>query len=174
MTVSRALLAAVAAALVATAASAAGRDPRQLHCTLSLEGPPHAGGPVRVRMTLRNAGERPLWVLRWGTPLEEGWLGTPFALRDASGNEVPFRGAQLKRGDPRDADYVEIAAHGELSATADLAAAYDLTRPGTYELRVDRELYDLTSKSVPRLRDRFTPAPLDCMPLRIIVAPLPR
>jgi len=140
-------------------------------CKLEMEGSPVAGGPAVVRLTLINETDRPLHALAWGTPLEKGWLGSPFTLVGPNGNEIPFEGPMLKRGDPARNDYVTVPAHGDAAGSADLAKVYDLSRPGTYELRLVRGLYDLAgdAESLPRSRDRHREAPLACGPLRFTV-----
>ena len=141
-------------------------------CKLEIEGSPVAGGPAVVRLKLTNGSDRPLHALVWGTPLEKGWLGSPFTLVGPAGNEIPFEGPMVKRGDPARKDYVTVPAHGEAAGSADLAKVYDLSRPGSYELRLARGLYDLApdGEPLPRPRDRHREAPLACGPLRFTIA----
>jgi hypothetical protein len=121
-----------------------------------------ASGPAAVRFTLVNRTDAPLWVLRWNTPLE-GWKGTIFELT-SGGAEIPYMGPMLKQGDPGREDYVEIAAGGKAEATVDLSLVYDIGKPGTYRLRVEGGLQDMTADpaAVPRPRDRHEAVPLDC------------
>ena len=128
-----------------------------------------ASGQAAVRFTLANRTDAPLWALRWNTPLE-GWQGTIFELT-SGGAEIPYTGPMVKRGDPGREDYVEIPAGGKAEATVDLSLVYDLGKPGTYRLRVDGGLQDLTADpgTVPRPRDRHEPEPLDCPEIEINV-----
>jgi len=173
LSVSPGLLLTLAAVLVVPACAATGPAAPHLGCELKVVGSPHAGGPAMVRMTLKNPGERPLFALAWGTPFEERWMGTPFTLRGPDGAEVPFQGPMVKRGDPGRDDYELVPAKGSVEADADLAAVYDLSRPGEYELSATRDLYDLADDEtqVPRPRDRHQGAKLECAPLRFTVAP---
>ena len=145
--------------------------PPALGCKLEIEGSPVAGGPAVVRLTLTNESDRPLHALAWGTPLEKGWLGSRFTLVGPDGNEIRFEGPMVKRGDPAREDYVTVPAHGDAAGSADLAKVYDLSRPGSYELRMARGLHDLAAdgEALPRPRDRHREAPLACGPLRFTV-----
>lgn len=129
-----------------------------------------ASGPASVRFSLVNRTEDPLWVLRWNTPLE-GWKGTIFELT-SGGAEVPYTGPMLKRGDPGREEYVEIPSGGKAEATVDLALVYDVSKPGTYRLRVTGGLQDLAAEpgAVPRPRDRHEAMPLDCPEIELAVS----
>lgn len=133
-----------------------------LGCRLEPRPPRAAGGPVEIRFELTNRSQVPVWVLAWNTPLE-GWQGTLFsATRD--GQELPYQGPMLKRGDPGREEYVEIPAGGHVEATVNLADVYEVSRPGRYRVEVVRDLLDATADAaaVPRALDRHQPVPLRC------------
>ena len=113
-----------------------------------------------LRFELANGSDSALRVLTWNTPLE-GWKGTVLRVtRD--GEELPYQGPMLKRGDPQADAYMEIPAGGKVDATVDLAEVYDVSRPGTYRVEADGDLIDVTAGPAPRPRDRHQPMPLDC------------
>ena len=116
--------------------------------------------PASLRFELANGSGSPLRVLKWNTPLE-GWKGTVLRV-SWNGEELPYQGPMLKRGDPGEGDYVEIPAGGRVDATVDLADVYDVSRPGTYKVEVDGDLIDVTADAVPRPRDLHQGLPLDC------------
>jgi hypothetical protein len=119
-----------------------------------------AQAPTSLRFELANGSGSALWVLKWNTPLE-GWKGTVLRVtRD--GEELPYQGPMLKRGDPQREAYLEIPAGGKVDATVDLAEVYDVSRPGTYKVEADGDLIDVTADAVPRPRDRHQSQPLDC------------
>lgn len=131
-----------------------------LECTVE-----PAGG-TRVRFELANRSQAPLRVLTWNTPWE-GWKGTILTVT-REGEELPYQGPMLKRGDPGREEYAEIAAGGRIEATVDLAEVYDVSRPGSYRVEVTGDLLDVTSNAadtVPRPRDRHQPMPLRCEPV---------
>ena len=119
--------------------------------------------PTSVRFELANGSDSTLRVLTWNTPLE-GWKGTVLRVtRD--GEELPYQGPMLKRGDPQADAYVEIPAGGRVDATVDLAEVYDVSRPGTYKVEADGDLIDITAgptEVIPRPRDQHQAMPLDC------------
>lgn len=117
---------------------------------------------TRLRFELANRSQAPLRVLQWNTPLE-GWKGTILTVT-REGEELPYQGPMLKRGDPGREEYAEIAAGGRIEATVDLAEVYDVSRPGSYRVEVTGDLLDVTSEAVPRPRDRHQSMPLRCEP----------
>lgn len=138
--------------------------PLRLECRLT------GDAPAALRFELSNPGERPVYALKWNTPLENPAFGTILTVtRD--GVEVPYGGRMAKRGEPAREDYAEIPAGGTVSATVDLTQAYDFAPPGTYEVRVTEGLADATpsASEVPRPRDRHQALPLDCAPLRLTI-----
>ena len=145
-------------------ASAMPPAPLRLECRLS------GDALTAVRFELRNPGERPVYALKWNSPLETPWVGTILAVT-REGTEIPYGGPMVKRGDPGRDDYVEIPAGGTVSATVDLGQAYDLAASGTYEVRVDHGLFDATldAGEVPRPRERHQALPLSCEGLRLTV-----
>lgn len=122
---------------------------------------------TRIRFELANRSQAPLRVLTWNTPWE-GWKGTVLTVTH-EGEELPYQGPMLKRGDPGREEYAEIAAGGRIEATLDLAEVYDVSRPGSYRVEVTGNLLDVTSEAVPRPRDRHQPMPLDCDPVTFSV-----
>jgi peptidyl-Lys metalloendopeptidase len=122
-----------------------------------------AQAPASIRFELSNGSDSTLRVLTWNTPLE-GWKGTVLRVtRD--GEELPYQGPMLKRGDPQADAYMEIPAGGKVDATVDLAEVYDVSRPGTYKVEADGDLIDVTAgptEVIPRPRGRHQPQPLDC------------
>jgi hypothetical protein len=119
-----------------------------------------AQASASIRFELSNGSDSTLRVLTWNTPLE-GWKGTVLRVtRD--GEELPYQGPMLKRGDPQADAYVEIPAGGRTDATVDLAEVYDVSRSGTYKVEADGDLIDVTAEAAPRPRDRHQPMPLDC------------
>lgn len=130
-----------------------------------------AQAPTSVRFELANGSASPLQVLMWNTPLE-GWKGTVLRVT-RNGEELPYQGPMLKRGDPQSDAYVEIPADGRVDATVDLADVYDVSRPGTYKVEVDGDLIDVTTEAtemIPRPRDRHQSLPLDCEAVTFEVA----
>jgi hypothetical protein len=122
-----------------------------------------AQAPSRLRFELTNRSETALWVLKWNTPLE-GWKGTVLRV-SRNGEELPYQGPMLKRGDPGNGDYVEVPAGGRVDATVDLSEVYDVSRPGTYKVETDGDLIDVTAgptEVIPRPRDQHQGLPLDC------------
>jgi peptidyl-Lys metalloendopeptidase len=161
-----ALLAVVSAHCMKTAAPT-----QPLECRLEAVHPLVAGGPVALRFRLVNRTDGPLWVLRWNTPVE-GWRGTIFTVT-FQGTDLPYQGPMVKRGDPGREEYVEITPQDSLNVSLDLAEAYDVKRPGKYQVKVTGSLLDVAkdAAAVPRPRDRQQPMALKCEPLTLDVKP---
>jgi hypothetical protein len=131
-----------------------------------LEGSPRyrRGGPVTVKLVVRNDSNHPLSFLDWQTPFE-GLLGDIFRIEpEAGGTPLAYHGPTVKRGDPEADEYVVLAAHEETSAEVDLTLAYpDLQRPGRHRVVWRGRLFDVTIPTdTPRSRSRHEPLDLDC------------
>ncbi|MEA2559750.1 MAG: hypothetical protein QOH06_1254 [Acidobacteriota bacterium] len=112
-----------------------------------------AGEPVTIGFFLENLSAEPLRILTWYTPLE-GIKGSIFRVtRD--GQEVPYQGPMVKRGDPGQGDYVLVPPGAPVSAEVDLARGWDLSVPGTYRVDFEGRIHDVAKEgeSVPRPRD---------------------
>jgi peptidyl-Lys metalloendopeptidase len=73
-----------------------------------------------------------LYVLKWYTPLE-GIAGEIFRVtRD--GEAIPYVGILAYRGAPSPDSYILLNAGESVSAEADLAAAFDFSKPGEYTI----------------------------------------
>jgi hypothetical protein len=120
-----------------------------LSCQLSVTGALQPGQPVTVELTLHNGLATPVEVLRYFTPFE-GILGEIFDVR-RQGEPVPYEGPMVKRAAPGDDDWLALPAGQELSASVDLAEAWDLSRPGKYELQLSNSIsYRLPGENEPR------------------------
>lgn len=85
-----------------------------------------------LKFTLTNNSEANPYVLKWHTPLE-GFGGEILCVaRD--GQPIPYKGPEAERGDPTPDSYVFLEAGASVSATVDLAAAYDFSEAGEYSI----------------------------------------
>lgn len=89
-----------------------------------------AGGPVRVRFTVSNRSDRPLYLLSWYTPLE-GVLGDIFQIT-YKGQEQPYLGPLVSRAAPAPDQYVLLEPGDSEIAVVDLVGAYDFSAAGDY------------------------------------------
>ena len=99
----------------------------------TLDMPSHLtnGKIVVLKFTLTNNSEAGLYVLKWYTPLDGGFGGAIFCV-ERDGQFIPYKGPVAERGDPTPDAYVFLEAGSSVSATIDLAAAYDFSKPGVY------------------------------------------
>jgi hypothetical protein len=91
-----------------------------------------AGGPVRVRFTVTNRSDRPLYLLKWYTPLE-GVLGDTFQVT-YRGQEQDYLGPLVSRAAPTPDQYVLLAPGEFDTAVVDLAQVYDFSGAGDYQI----------------------------------------
>ena len=131
--------------------------------------PQTAGGPTGVRFQLINRLDKPLSMLRWSTPFE-GWRGTILSV-SLQGQEIPYRGPMVTRGDPVAGDYMNLRAGESQIIGIDLSQAYDLSKPGLYTVKVTGGIHDVIQDGTqpPRPRDRFQPVGLVCNELTLDV-----
>jgi peptidyl-Lys metalloendopeptidase len=118
-----------------------------------------------------NASTRPVWILRWYTPLE-GIRGDVFGVT-RNGRAVEYEGPLMKRGDPGREEYAEVPARGSISETVDLAGGWDVSRPGRYRVAFTRGIADVavSAAEIPRARDRHRPVKLSCEAARFEITP---
>jgi peptidyl-Lys metalloendopeptidase len=140
-----------------------------LECRVEAARPRIAGAPIAMRFQLTNRSEQPLWMLRWNTPWD-GWRGTIFDV-SFQGQDLPYQGAMVKRGDPTAEEYVKFRAGESMIIGLDLSQAYDMSKPGTYRVKVVGNLQDVIKDGTnpPRPRDRFQPMELKCEELTLEV-----
>jgi hypothetical protein len=91
------------------------------------------GNPVNLSVTLTNNSSELLEILSWGTPLEQTFNSDMFHV-SRDGTTIPYIGRMVKRGTPRDSDYLTIDSAKTLVATIDLSKGYAIQTPGTYTI----------------------------------------
>ena len=104
----------------------------KLKCKLALDAQQDAASPFLVTFELQNAGSEPVYVLRRRTPLE-GLRSNCLTVK-ASGAAVPYDGILVKRGPVQDSEYELVAPGKAATGTVDLSKAYQVSRPGKYEV----------------------------------------
>jgi peptidyl-Lys metalloendopeptidase len=90
------------------------------------------GEPINITCQLRNTGDSPLWVLRWGTFLEG--LCSNFVRVTIRGVRIPYDGVLVKHASPNSASYVRMMPGETVSAGIDVSTAYAIDEPGDYEI----------------------------------------
>ncbi len=150
----------LAASPLTMAASDSPIKPETLTCRFQAS--TAAGGRVMLHFTLRNAGQRDLHLLRWGSPFEGAWFG-PFLQASTPLGELPFQGALRKRGDPAAQDYLLLRAGQSLSAELALNDAFALPPTGTLSLKASWHWHDVIAGGTPpRPRTRHQGRDQDC------------
>lgn len=99
---------------------------------------------VELEFTLKNDTADAYEVLTWGTPLEGEFNDNMFDVTK-DGQPLPYLGKQFKRGTPQKEDFIEMAPHGELSATLLLEKAYGITGPGLYAVQYRKPYISVNS-----------------------------
>ncbi|OLY91818.1 Lysine-specific metallo-endopeptidase [Cnuella takakiae] len=95
----------------------------------------NADGPVMVTFELTNNGPDDAYVLKRDMPLE-GLKSDCLDVR-VNGEKVLYDGYFLKRSEANMEDFVLVKAGQTISETFDISLAYDMSTPGTYEIRFD-------------------------------------
>jgi hypothetical protein len=132
-----------------------GRAPVQ--ASLSAQETYRLGDPIEVTFSLTNTSNTPQQVLRWGTPLEDEVNDFLIVTRD--GEDVPYDGRHVKRGEPTDAEYVLLAPGEQIDVHVDVSRSYGIQQPGHYRATIDATIFDVfpvtgNAKRAPRLRDQ--------------------
>jgi peptidyl-Lys metalloendopeptidase len=93
--------------------------------------------PLAVQWSLTNGSDKPLYVLRWQTPLA-GIEANIFAV-SRNGQPVMYTGRLIKRPAPGPEDFIKLEPGETISTTVDISAAYDMTVRGEYTVRYRAE-----------------------------------
>jgi hypothetical protein len=129
-----------------------------------LSGPSEVGKgkPVELLFRLTNRTERPLYVLKWHTPLEGFRADFLIVTRDGAG--VPYKGPMMKRGAPAKDDYATLAPGASVEARIDVSQAYDVSGPASYQFAFRDELMDVATEQaeVPHALDGFQAMEVEC------------
>lgn len=91
-----------------------------------------AGAAVNVTVTMTNVTDHAVRVLRYNTPVD-GIKEDLFRV-SRDGAAVAYLGRHYKWAAPQAADYLTLAPGQSVSATVDLATAYDFSATGEYSL----------------------------------------
>lgn len=118
-----------------------------------------AASTVALQFTLKNTTDQPRRVLKWNTPLEGVRANIFRVARD--GEPALYTGITVRRADPVEDDYVNLAPGEAVEATIDLAEHYDLTYGGAYEIRLETAILDTGAERGARmLKDMSAPEEL--------------
>lgn len=141
-----------------------------LQCALSVAASYKVGEPVEITFRLTNPTARPLFVLKWHTPLEG--LKNNFLEVTHAGTPVEYQGPMFKRGDPQAADYATLAPGATVQAKINASLAYDFSKPGAYRIAFPGPLVDVTpnQSELPRPRDKHSAFPVQCPPVETVIA----
>jgi hypothetical protein len=92
------------------------------------------GDAVEVKFTVYNDADTSRQFCKWHTPFEP-LMSKYLSVKDASGQEMLYKGAMAKRIMPPPASsYIKVNAKDSLSATIDLLKAYDISKPSKYTI----------------------------------------
>lgn len=91
-----------------------------------------AGAAVHVTVTITNVADHAVRVLRYNTPVD-GIKEDLFRI-SRDGAAVAYLGRHYKWAAPQAADYITLAPGQSISATVDLATAYDFSNTGSYSV----------------------------------------
>ncbi|MBQ0957546.1 hypothetical protein KAK06_01125 [Ideonella sp. 4Y11] len=152
------------ALLVAGMAVSAGVAAAPLSCSLQVPVRQAVGQALLLQFTLTNTGTEPLWVLRWNTPWEGGWMA-PFVALSRDGQALDYQGAMVKRAAPDGSAYLHLAPGQALRASIPLAPAFELRRAGRYLLQPAITLGDVQvqqGRDGPRLGQAWSGVELPC------------
>ncbi|CTP82780.1 M35 family metallo-endopeptidase [Xanthomonas graminis] len=92
----------------------------------------------QVAVTVRNSGERVARVPKWELPLGE--LDASLFEVQRDGRAVDYVGRLVKRAAPRAEDFVTLQPGETRHAQIDLGNAYDLSRSGSYTIKLNASL----------------------------------
>lgn len=122
----------------------------RIQCELSVAKSLQAAQPAELTFTLTNAGDDVVQVLNWQTPFEG--IKAPMFNVQRDGAEVEYRGPMLKRGTPRQQDYLMLKPGERRQVSINLSDGWSVDVPGDYTVTYSAHLFDVISgpASAPR------------------------
>ncbi|WP_121809705.1 protease [Mucilaginibacter kameinonensis] len=105
------------------------------------------GEAVELKFTVYNDADTARQFCKWHTPFEP-LMSKYLDVKDASGQEMLYKGAMAKRIMPPPASsYIKVNPKDSLSVTVDLLKAYDISKPSKYTvIYVGQNMSGLTVK----------------------------
>jgi hypothetical protein len=91
--------------------------------------------PILLTYKLKNDSDKPVYVLRWGTPLE-GFMSNLLDVRSSVGVKIDYNGYLVSRIGPLPEDYVEIPAGGSITAVLPVHEGYRVREAGKYTINL--------------------------------------
>ncbi|MET7140792.1 M35 family metallo-endopeptidase [Xanthomonas sp. PPL139] len=150
----------------ATAQSQLTRTPAPLQVELTPVADADGQQRGQLAVTVRNTGEQVARVPKWELPL--GDLDNALFQVQRDGKPVDYVGRLVKRAAPRADDMVVLQPGEARQARIDLGQAYDLSRSGTYSIRLDAPLQGAAFADGARmLRADGEPQTLSSAPLTV-------
>ena len=105
------------------------------------------GERIEIDFTLYNHTDDSLFFLSWYTPFE-GIKGKIFEV-EFGGEELPYLGPMIKRGNPIFEDYIVIAPSDKIVTRVDLLPFYDFSIPGEYKVGFRGIVHDVRKTLIP-------------------------
>jgi len=127
--------------------SAAPAASTNLFAKMQLKESIKVGDPVELKFTVYNDADTAGQFCKWHTPFEP-LMSKYLDVKDASGQEMLYKGAMAKRIMPPPASsYIKVNPKDSLSTTVDLLKAYDISKPSKYTIiYVGQNMSGLTVK----------------------------
>lgn len=92
------------------------------------------GQPIMLLFSVQNEDSKKQKFCKYMCPLE-GFKGNILEVVDKAGNEINYKGINVKRGQPRKEDYVKLKANESESVIFDLTKSYEILKIGQYSIQ---------------------------------------
>lgn len=140
-------------------------------CSISVANTKYSIGeevlPWLMFVLTNNDPSNAYYILKWHTPLE-GFRNN-FLKVYRNGEELPYEGIMVKRGNPDPASYDLVLPGSSVSGSVYLEEAYDLSKPGKYRVELNTSLMDVAKDEggefTPRAIGDFKGQDLMCEPI---------
>jgi peptidyl-Lys metalloendopeptidase len=99
---------------------------------------------ILVNVSISNPNKGAIRILRWYTPFD-GVKEDLFAV-SVNGKTVEYTGADYKRPEPADKDYIVLKSGESLETTVDLAGFYDFSESGYYRISYKAEGFQIFAR----------------------------
>lgn len=90
--------------------------------------------PVELDFSVSNSSTQDQQICRYATPIE-AFRNDFLIVKDATGEEIDYRGILVKRGPPKREDYLTLSPGDTVTHRFVLTQAYPITKKGIYTIQ---------------------------------------
>ena len=105
----------------------------QVKVSISTQKQYRLGQAIKVSFVIKNGTNKPIQLLKWGTPLEGQLTRNSFRVTYKN-KELPYQGRLFKRAKPTKKDFIILPALTSIQADITVTSEYPISHAGQYTI----------------------------------------